>query len=1626
MDSLRKNRPLSEINPMERRRNSPSFPQMRESQKSPRKRESSPFDSSPFNPSSPRIFWNSHEGNSPTRLGPMSPPILTDQSPSTTRRSSIENLKKASRVKNSNMFAREHKNEYDPASTPQIERPLAAGRPFKTVMKENSFEQPPNNVPADFRLHRPSKSMSQIPLSSPNRSPGRTSASGFRTDQQTHEQESSLMSDNTESELQQMPTPRARVRHAKSVTFDTEAPVINEYEEQTPEPSSVASGSRASSYDIDEESEEDYSFDRGSSVDQEDSFDESLEDTDKTPVVLPEDWRHMSPLAARTELVEPGDDVFDSKDESPLASPTKIQRPSNLLRSDSSNSEESRPLPPVPNPFSKGRRDSGGLSGTADRMSSFQRSLPTPPRPASVSKADILGMRDGSLTLDDRFRLMELKEQDHFKGEQSPVIEQAQDQPDVVDASEKPHEGRTSDVGVPRISRESILRKVKSRDFHSDFGYSSPVGSECGSPERSYGDLDDLDPDVPIPSREASSNFDEQVPDPPAIKKEPSDSESEIDVYAIPDMYSEPPEERPDQADDYARDSSVVHHKIMSEGEDDDQDGSRYSNDAALEKQDEASRISEEDGPPTPTQEEFRKFQTTGDADNDEASEVMDMSEFESYLNHQSFDDRVKTFMGSSLSPDAEHDSSRHAQTLAANLEYLKRNITPEEDETRAEELNPPKPAEEDRSDTPDSVVHHVVADESEPQEVPEPIATIKSSGGSKLKTRHSATPADMEVLAAYRRQVSGEKPPPIPTRNEKRLSQLCKFDWQDGRTGSAGSDGTQVSHQSGEDVGNVSGMLDIPVGGFSDDLGLGLKQEFDRVIESQKVAYSKSLQQLSPVSATAESGPSNPIFSYHPKTTAEYIGGQPFCPQRNPTHRLTRSQKGYLMRQNTKVVVASSRQFSDEKKNTPLQPRTSIGEAHVPTSNTSGTRSAGNSPRKASQNKAWATEPWNGKIRRKSLRVNSGNQKKAALAAAPPLPGQGSAIGKADLSTEQALTEETEEGVERGRLFVKVVGVKDLDLPLPRSERTQFQLTLDNGLHCVTTSWLELGHAAPIGQEFELVVLNDLEFQLTLQTKLEPPAASAPTSLAPSSPSKSIKPQKSSTFSRFLSSPKKRREAEQRAAEEAEAARKQEIENQRRTASQKEPSAWELLHELVAQDGSFARAYVSLSNHVGQCYGRPFTVAVPCFNEWALETDPMITNSVRSKQRGMGAGGVVRRPPYKVGKLELQLLYVPRVRGTSEEDMPRSLGAAVRELREAERDDGRKWEGFLSQQGGDCPFWRRRFFKLSASKLTAFHEYTNQPRATINLTKAACLIDDKSSLIQPVISPSSGTSTSSPVKGSTSPTKSKRRKSGFAEDEDGYMFVEEGFRIRFANGEVIDFYADNAQDKQGWMRVLSEIVGKGEQQASAGTGGVKKWCQIVLAKEKSEGRKGGEETRLGSGSGVGENAVSEQGQAQARTNSIQRKQLPPNPPQPTPTLPSRPSPQPQLQPQQVGPAGNSHPQVQSNHARTKSVPNSPVKQTSQLRPHSSMDPLPIPHMQPSSSTRTQAAQQAQAQAQAAHYQHREREKEREQIRARQAAMQAASPTKGTPVAGKATPGRMRVGGRFGGAKRDGVRSMIF
>lgn len=68
-------------------------------------------------------------------------------------------------------------------------------------------------------------------------------------------------------------------------------------------------------------------------------------------------------------------------------------------------------------------------------------------------------------------------------------------------------------------------------------------------------------------------------------------------------------------------------------------------------------------------------------------------------------------------------------------------------------------------------------------------------------------------------------------------------------------------------------------------------------------------------------------------------------------------------------------------------------------------------------------------------------------------------------------------------------------------------------------------------------------------------------------------------------------------------------------------------------------------------------------------------------------------------------------------------------------------------------------------------------------------------------------------------------------------MFVEEGFRIRFGNGETIDFYAENAGDKDGWMKVLADAIGKDSSSQTQ-----KAWTALVLARGP---RQGGSESHV-------------------------------------------------------------------------------------------------------------------------------------------------------------------------------------
>ena len=1038
--------------------------------------DSSPFDTSPVASNSPRLYWQHRDTAAPTKSNAENRNPLGDRdgSPSPAKRSSIENLKRASRVKNSNMFAREHRQEYDPTSSPMIERPLATGRPL-SVQQGNayggsglgSFRQGENKmmpVNAPLRstvktngIPEDSVSPSKAP-SSPTKS-SMSAQSKYSQVRESFDPENSIWSEEEdESAKRELPPGKSLRRHAKSVTFDAAPPQVNEYEMTTPDPSSVASGSREGSYDSVNEGE-DESFDRGSSIERDDSFDASLEDTEKTPVVLPEDWRFMNPAIANEDLAAHVENPFEGERSSPAPVAQSSSIPDARLsptRTDSVNSNgERRPLPPLPAlgmpRFSTAQLDpNNGLPATIERTSSFQRRSPSPPRPASISKAEIQGMGGCSMSIEDRLRLMMV---DDPKRSTSPIEEQKEQSErrlpresslDGLDLhkgdkelqirEEEVENDDVADLGEyklpPRISRESILRKVKSRTFNEPDDENSFVGL---SPISEKGAYRDVDPDTPIPSLETEAAENEVI-----IKQEPDLEDGEVDVYSIPDLYNQQL-----QAESYMNAIEKLEaFQASSAAQRDDDDESHYSvgSTGSEHRERKSDSATNDEGPPTP------RAPTSNQAGQDlerKNSHRMSLPQFAALLAESDFGFDMGPFMAPSSDTSQEPVkpvlSSQPSWTSDVQNEKsllgqsIDRSVTPEE------QLQPPRfPGQwndsGDEPKTPESVIRHSVSQSPLPDSpsVPEPVATIKAPGG-KLKTRPSITPADVQAMAEIRRQVSnGSQVPAVPKIPERHLSRpsiVAEFDEPVLDTTSEEASVKSLEERDASKLSKrKSSLLPLEVSvQASDGLGIGIESEFDRVIEAQKVAFNFPTPDMA----------SRPWSPGH----AEHMPGQEFKPFiEGYANKTICTQKGYLMRQNTKVIIASSASHES------AQSITEFKDPQEPTAR--GTRSAGNSPRKPSHTQTWTAEPWNGKIRRKSIRKSGGVPSKApGSGPAPPMPGQQSNVssGLGSVTEDESAQNEEEIGEdgERGRLFVKVVRVKDLDLPLPKGVIILYFLTL-------------------------------------------------------------------------------------------------------------------------------------------------------------------------------------------------------------------------------------------------------------------------------------------------------------------------------------------------------------------------------------------------------------------------------------------------------------------------------------------------------------------------------------------------------------------------------------------------------
>ncbi|PCH36717.1 hypothetical protein WOLCODRAFT_127575 [Wolfiporia cocos MD-104 SS10] len=352
------------------------------------------------------------------------------------------------------------------------------------------------------------------------------------------------------------------------------------------------------------------------------------------------------------------------------------------------------------------------------------------------------------------------------------------------------------------------------------------------------------------------------------------------------------------------------------------------------------------------------------------------------------------------------------------------------------------------------------------------------------------------------------------------------------------------------------------------------------------------------------------------------------------------------------------------------------------------------------------------------------------------------------------------------GKVFVKVVGLKNINVPLP-SQPTIVSCTLNNGTHFVTTPECRLHKECRIDQEFELVESKGLEFTLSIKVRRDPhivaqfqantpPPPPPPVIQAPPAPPPASKGGKRKLF--WGSQPKKS------------------VQPPPRPVIVNPPAPVHRMVENLARylksDGTLARVFISFRDIAKRCDTKLFETTYPLFGQWS-ET-PTVVKTLQ------------------VGEIILQIFRLPALHGIPLNLLPQSLEECHRGLRNTYWHKQTYFEGTLTQNGGDCKSWRRRHLRLIGGNLVAYNDITKKITAAINLRKAIAVEDDQDSRAA-LLSPGSGISP----------------RSRHLDEFEGPYGSERSFRLMFPNDEEIVFFADTDEEKAKWLEVLRALVGR-------------------------------------------------------------------------------------------------------------------------------------------------------------------------------------------------------------------------
>jgi len=258
--------------------------------------------------------------------------------------------------------------------------------------------------------------------------------------------------------------------------------------------------------------------------------------------------------------------------------------------------------------------------------------------------------------------------------------------------------------------------------------------------------------------------------------------------------------------------------------------------------------------------------------------------------------------------------------------------------------------------------------------------------------------------------------------------------------------------------------------------------------------------------------------------------------------------------------------------------------------------------------------------------------------------------------------------GKAHGKVFVKVLGLRDIHIPLP-SQPTFFTCVLNNGIHFVETPAVQLARDCLVEQEFELYVIDyvialysltlldrieheKLEFTLTIKIRKDPHISAILNPPPPLPAVRAATPSKSSVMRSLFSSPKHRKQASLK------------------EAARLEPEV-DPFGRYMRKDLTVGRAFIAFKDISHRCDTKLFETSYPLVGQIYDE-------------RFIGTSGKATMTT-PVGEIVLQVFRLPAIPGIPVDELPQSLEDCHRGLRHVQWHKKVYHEGKLTQYGGDC-----------------------------------------------------------------------------------------------------------------------------------------------------------------------------------------------------------------------------------------------------------------------------------------------------------------------------------------------------